>query len=57
MINYFKGVVEELKLVTWLTADETARDTSYVILSALIFSAFLGAVGWLTSLIITWLMK
>ncbi|MDR0899002.1 MAG: preprotein translocase subunit SecE [Lactobacillaceae bacterium] len=57
MFKYLRSVNEEMKKVTWLTADETQRDTSYVVLSALFFSAFLGGIGWVFRGFILWLMS
>jgi preprotein translocase subunit SecE len=56
-MNYIKGVIEEMKKVTWLNADQTARDTGYVVISSLLFSIFLSAVGFISKAFITWLIN
>lgn len=57
MIKYFKSVGEELKKITWLTPEETARDTSYVIMTSLIFSAILSFFGLIFTNVIQWLLS
>lgn len=49
MINFFKGVAHEMKLVTWPTAKQNRRDTVTVITSSVLFAVYLGALDWLFS--------
>ncbi|MBS1007335.1 preprotein translocase subunit SecE [Leuconostoc suionicum] len=47
MINYFKNVAQEMKNVTWLTGEQTSKETITVIVVSIIFALFLGGVDWL----------
>ncbi|API71363.1 MULTISPECIES: preprotein translocase subunit SecE [Leuconostoc] len=47
MINYFKNVAQEMKNVTWLTGEQTSKETITVIAVSIIFALFLGGVDWL----------
>jgi preprotein translocase subunit SecE len=47
MINYFKNVAQEMKNVTWLTGEQTSKETITVITVSIIFALFLGGVDWL----------
>ena len=47
MINYFKNVAQEMKNVTWLTGEQTSKETITVINVSIIFALFLGGVDWL----------
>lgn len=47
MINYFKNVAQEMKDVTWLTGEQTSKETITVIAVSIIFALFLGGVDWL----------
>lgn len=47
MINYFKKVAQEMKNVTWLTGEQTSKETITVIAVSIIFALFLGGVDWL----------
>ncbi|MCT4383049.1 preprotein translocase subunit SecE [Leuconostoc suionicum] len=47
MINYFKNVAQEMKNVTWLTGEQTSKETITVIAVSVIFALFLGGVDWL----------
>ncbi|ORI40142.1 preprotein translocase subunit SecE [Leuconostoc mesenteroides subsp. cremoris] len=44
MINYFKNVAQEMKNVTWLTGEQTSKETITVITVSIIFALFLGGV-------------
>ena len=46
MIKFFKGVVQEMKEVTWPTAKQNRHDTGIVIVSSVLFAAYLGALDW-----------
>lgn len=47
MINYFKNVAQEMKNVTWLTGEQTSKETITVITVSIIFALFFGGVDWL----------
>ena len=47
MINYFRNVAAEMKKVTWLTGEQTSKETVTVITVSIIFALFLGGVDWL----------
>lgn len=47
MINYFKNVAQEMKNVTWLTGEQTSKETITVIAVSIIFALFLGGIDWL----------
>ena len=42
MVKFFKSVVEEMRLVTWPTAKQNRHDTAIVIVSSIVFAAYLG---------------
>ncbi|WEV70520.1 preprotein translocase subunit SecE [Lactobacillus sp. ESL0785] len=42
MIKFFKSVVQEMKLVTWPTAKQNRHDTMTVIVTSILFAAYLG---------------
>ncbi|CCI87945.1 preprotein translocase subunit SecE [Lactobacillus gigeriorum] len=46
MIKFFKSVAKEMKLVTWPTFKQNRRDTSVVIVSSILFAAYLGLLDW-----------
>jgi preprotein translocase subunit SecE len=41
MINYFKNVAQEMKNVTWLTGEQTSKETITVITVSIIFCVVL----------------
>ncbi|GAA2980668.1 preprotein translocase subunit SecE [Lentilactobacillus parakefiri] len=47
LINFFKKVAQEMKLVTWPNASQTRTDTSTVIGTSIIMAIFLGLVDWI----------
>lgn len=49
MFKFFKGVVQEMKEVTWPTFKQNRRDTMTVVVTSVLFAAFLGALDWLFS--------
>lgn len=53
IINYFKGVKQELKKVIWPTKKEASRLTVIVIVVAIFFGIFIG----ILDLIFTYLFK
>jgi preprotein translocase subunit SecE len=56
-MNYLRSVIQEMRNVTWLNAKQTRRDSSTVIFVSLFFAAFLGAIDWLFTEGIKYLMK
>lgn len=50
LVNYIKGSVEEMKKVTWPTKKETKNYTYLVIGISLAAAAFLGALDYIFSL-------
>lgn len=46
MIKFFKSVGHEMKLVTWPTYKQNRRDTLIVIITSILFAAYLGALDW-----------
>ncbi|MDN6028606.1 MAG: preprotein translocase subunit SecE [Lactobacillus sp.] len=50
MIKFLKSVGHEMKLVHWPSLKENHRDTSIVIISSILFGAFLGLIDFLLSL-------
>ncbi|MDN6900745.1 preprotein translocase subunit SecE [Oenococcus sicerae] len=57
MIRYIKGTIEEMKRVTWLNGSETSRDTSYVVVTSILFSSFLALADFLIGIGIKFLMN
>lgn len=47
MVNYFKGVAQEMRNVTWPTGKQTNKETWTVIVVAILFGLFLGSADWL----------
>lgn len=46
MIKFFKGVIDEMKLVVWPTAAQNRRDTATVVTISLLFALYLGLLDW-----------
>lgn len=46
MTKFFKGVGQEMKLVHWPSAKENRRDTINVVVTSIIYAAFLGILDW-----------
>ena len=42
MVKFFKSVAEEMHLVTWPTFKQNRHDTAIVIVSSILFAAYLG---------------
>ncbi|WP_268912774.1 preprotein translocase subunit SecE [Lentilactobacillus sp. SPB1-3] len=55
LVNFFKSVVAEMKVVTWPNAKQTKDDTSTVVGTAIIMAIFLGIVDWLVQYGLTFL--
>ncbi|GAP03345.1 protein translocase subunit secE/sec61 gamma [Fructobacillus pseudoficulneus] len=47
MITYFKNVAAEMRKVSWLSMEQTTRETIAVISISIIFAAIIGASDWL----------
>jgi preprotein translocase subunit SecE len=47
LINFFKKVAQEMKMVTWPDVNQTRTDTSTVIGTSIIMAIFLGLVDWI----------
>lgn len=47
MLKYFRNVATEMKNVTWLSQEQTSKETVTVIAVSVIFALFLGGVDWL----------
>lgn len=45
-MKFLKGVINEMKLVTWPTGKETRRDTSTVVLTSILFGAYFALADW-----------
>jgi preprotein translocase subunit SecE len=57
LVNYVKGSAEEMKKVTWPTKKETRNYTLLVIGISLVVAAFLGALDYLFSQGLAWLIS
>jgi preprotein translocase subunit SecE len=57
LVNYVKGSAEEMKKVTWPSKKETRNYTLLVIGISLAVAAFLGALDYLFSRGLTWLIS
>lgn len=55
LFSFFKGVIQEMKIVRWPTAKENRRDSSIVITVSLIFALFFALIDWGVQTLITWL--
>ncbi|RVU71417.1 MULTISPECIES: preprotein translocase subunit SecE [Lactobacillus] len=51
MIKFLKSVGHEMKLVTWPTYKQNRHDTGVVIISSILFAAYLGALDWAFSIL------
>ncbi|KRL13520.1 preprotein translocase subunit SecE [Schleiferilactobacillus perolens] len=56
-MKFLKGVVEEMKLVTWPTFKENRHDTGTVIITSVLFGIFFGLVDLALSSAMTWFVK
>ncbi len=54
--QFFSEVWQELHKVTWSTREQLIQSTKVVILGAFITAAYLGAVDFLFSAILTWFL-
>lgn len=52
IIEYFKGVITELKKVSWPTRKEAVRFTIVVVSLSLVFAVFIGALDTLFTYLI-----
>lgn len=57
LANYIKGSIEEMKKVTWPTKKETTNYTLLVIGISLAVAAFLGALDFVFSLGLEYILK
>lgn len=55
--QFFREVWQELHKVTWSTREQLIQSTKVVILGAFITAAYLGAVDFLFSAILTWFLN
>lgn len=55
-INFFKGVIEELKKVIWPSREQTIRYTVLVIVIAVAVGIFLGALDYILTLFTAFLL-
>ncbi|MBS9338659.1 preprotein translocase subunit SecE [Fructobacillus sp. M2-14] len=46
MITYFKNVASEMKKVTWLSFDQTVKETVAVLAMSIMFGLLIGAFDW-----------
>ncbi|HEY4399003.1 MAG TPA: preprotein translocase subunit SecE [Lactobacillaceae bacterium] len=56
MVNYFKGVAQEMRNVTWPNGKQTNKETWTVIVVSLLFGLFLGGADWILSHAVNWLI-
>ncbi|MDF7627130.1 preprotein translocase subunit SecE [Leuconostocaceae bacterium ESL0723] len=56
MITYFKNVAAEMKKVTWLTPQQTSRETVAVIAVSIIFAIIIGGSDWILQQIVNFLL-
>ncbi|MDF7637184.1 preprotein translocase subunit SecE [Leuconostocaceae bacterium ESL0958] len=47
MITYFKNVAAEMKKVTWLSLDQTTKETVAVIALSALFALIIGGFDWI----------
>ncbi|MCO0832084.1 preprotein translocase subunit SecE [Fructobacillus sp. W13] len=47
MITYFKNVASEMKKVTWLSMDQTLKETVAVIAMSVMFGLLIGSFDWI----------
>ncbi|WP_155287798.1 preprotein translocase subunit SecE [Lacticaseibacillus zhaodongensis] len=45
-MKFIKGVIDEMKLVTWPNGKETRRDTSTVIVTSILFAIYFALCDW-----------
>ncbi|KMK53608.1 preprotein translocase subunit SecE [Fructobacillus sp. EFB-N1] len=47
MITYFKNVAAEMRKVSWLSMEQTTKETIAVISISIVFAIIIGASDWL----------
>lgn len=56
MITYFKNVAAEMKKVSWLSPQQTSRETVAVIFVSIIFAIIVGGSDWILQQIVNFLL-
>ncbi|HAX61231.1 MAG TPA: preprotein translocase subunit SecE [Elusimicrobia bacterium] len=55
-VQFVKEAIEELKKVNWLGRKEVAASTVVIAILIIIVAIFIGAVDWILSIIIKWML-